>query len=412
MEKTNKQFIINSNNSLHFLLDKIIDYLSFKLPQILKFFGLKEFRQVTINLFDDREDYLEFSRKFFEPTSYSIGNFTNGMINYYCDLDKLKIERQIKYLCTNITHELIHIIYEELIQEKTQDARIKWLDEGLANYLSGENDNSDINQFKWWFLDRIVRRDKIIPLIEMLKFNDTFVGEQNEFNGDDLSYLLVRYLIETRTDEKFQTLIRSKKMLLEIEPNILDEAIGYYVSKFPVKENFNEINTLEELFDYMCKYMLYGWFNNKNEIKLNTMEDFKNEYIVSSNKKVLECLVGTCIEQVAFQKYWFDLKGIYNELYVIRRPPKAKGELGIHCFSIVYYNDKWYYFEHANAPRRGIYIFDTKDEAIDYVLSYYKNEEGSLTEVNGFPCDLSFKEFNSYIDQIESISIEHFKLGK
>ena len=48
------------------------------------------------------------------------------------------------------------------------------------------------------------------------------------YNGYDLSYLVVRYLIENNSQEDFYLIMKSKNKIRNIGENILEIAIGYY----------------------------------------------------------------------------------------------------------------------------------------------------------------------------------------
>ena len=65
-----------------------------------------------------------------------------------------------------------------------------------------------------------------IPCINDLKHGSDFVNEN--YNGYDLAYLAVKYLIENNSDEDFYLIMRSKDAIKDIGENILNIAISYY----------------------------------------------------------------------------------------------------------------------------------------------------------------------------------------
>ena len=80
----------------------------------------------------------------------------------------------------------------------------------------------------------------------------------------------------------------------------------------------------------------------------------------------------------------------------------------MHCFVLYYLNGKVYQIEHPNWERIGIYEFKTEEEAIETINEYYvKLADGKSRPVTQFfevPYNLSFKEFNNYINDLPSIT--------
>lgn len=221
----NDDFIIYGNSDLEIVKKDIIHCLSEKKEFLLSFFGLKSFKRIPINLFHNHKTYIEFTKQFYEPAPYSKGNFTNGMINYSYNLNA------ISELKSTLIHELVHLFYQSIWEEKYD--RILWLDEGLAQYLSGEKSLLENNneRFKAWYLDRIIRYDKIIPPMDFLKEHGGSYGQfvdnnSNKYNGYDLSYLMVRYVIEHDSD--IIALLNDVQKIKALESHLMEDCINYY----------------------------------------------------------------------------------------------------------------------------------------------------------------------------------------
>ena len=61
--------------------------------------------------------------------------------------------------------------------------------------------------------------------------NDLIHGSKfvnDDYNGYPLSYLSVRYLLETKTDEELLQMIKFSEKAKELGPEILSKAINYY----------------------------------------------------------------------------------------------------------------------------------------------------------------------------------------
>ena len=219
----NDNFIVYSSQSLREFSLNCFNNLTLDKKRILDFFGLTTFRKVTIVLYDNVETFRNFiyslrGEKESLP-KYAMGTFDRGMLISYVNLkekEELKSKKSI--------HEYVHVVNKEAIYQK----RVTWLDEGLAVYLSNEKDYlNNPDEFKDFFNKKILAITEL-PIMNNLNW-DNFKTEI--YNGYDLSYLCVRYLIETMSDNDFQKMLRSYDLSLKTGENILNEAINYFQNK-------------------------------------------------------------------------------------------------------------------------------------------------------------------------------------
>ena len=82
-----------------------------------------------------------------------------------------------------------------------------------------------------------------------------------------------------------------------------------------------------------------------------------------------------------------------------------EAEEHMHCFVLYYLNNKVYQIEHPNWMRIGIYEFASEEAAIKEINDYYiEMAEGMprpLTEYYEVTPNISFKEFNNYINSLD-----------
>lgn len=203
-----------------------------QLISVMNFFQIKEIEQLTIFIYDNKNDFKNVTKY-----PYNLGPLAGAYNHYaiyvYADLNKITIEE----LCNSIIHEVIHKIYNYYILIKTNEPKLVWLEEGLAQYLSNEKEHLKDNQTLRTFLRIYVfNENKIIPDIRYLskhgnKFGSFIDEETNKYNGYVWSYLIVRYLIETKTKEEFLKLIRNPSSLSRFEQTLIEDTINYYKSK-------------------------------------------------------------------------------------------------------------------------------------------------------------------------------------
>ena len=211
-------FIINYQDNLEKLVTNFVSYYKNNINELLKKFYLDSINKMEIRLFSDKS--------LLGDIPYKLGDFAGFFndkgVNCYININGNKSE---SYIIKAIMHEIVHHIYRFYIEEEV-DSRIIWFDEGLAMNFSLQNDKyNDEDTFKE-FLNNKIFSIKNIPCINDLNHGKSFVNEN--YNGYDLSYLVVRYLIENNSQEDFYLIMKSKNKIRNIGENILEIAIGYY----------------------------------------------------------------------------------------------------------------------------------------------------------------------------------------
>ncbi len=125
-----------------------------------------------------------------------------------------------------VFHELIHYITDILYGKLPE-----WLTEGIAKYLDGSYKKDISNLLK-------LINTYEVPDVSKMKDNEFIVteGDKTIYNGYDLSYLMVRYLIETLGKDFLFTLMKNKEQISLIEQKTLTEAIEYFNCQY-LEEN-------------------------------------------------------------------------------------------------------------------------------------------------------------------------------
>ena len=173
---------------------------------------------------------------------------------------------------------------------------------------------------------------------------------------------------------------------------------------------FRNLKTVNELMDFMNKNITYGWLDINNDLHFNNLFNFRKNYKVSSIKEILESGVGTCIEQAKLIKYFFDMIGLENRLFCHRtyeNEDNIINEVKMHCIVLFNKNNTWYHFEHSNQPKRGIHKYDDVNSAlIDITSGFKKNDIRALSEITEIPDNISFKQFNDYINNFPEFTFK------
>ena len=131
----NKYFKVIADPYFENIKKDLISYLDVKIKYIMTFFRLDNIDKINIYLYTDKEEFQRVTRHPYS-TNYLAGAYNIFGIRVYVDLNA--VSKREFYSC--ITHELVHLIYQNYIQEKGIQNKVVWFEEGLAENLSGEKD--------------------------------------------------------------------------------------------------------------------------------------------------------------------------------------------------------------------------------------------------------------------------------
>ncbi len=391
----NQDFLVWGKEELKSVVEELMPHLLEKKQQFSSFFNTV-FPKIMIILFENREEYESYVERHLEKTDRIILTYS-----------RISQNQLLPFLKQSICYQYAKLFYKK-ISEKYEKKHL-WIEEGLAQILSGEKDKLEKNatHFRAFYLDSIVRKDKQIPGFSFFLKTRWEFNKREAYDEYAISYLLVHYLNEIKIDWK--KLLTKEEKIKEVEKTILKDCIEYYNQKYPVKNNFYEIKNDSELMDYMNKFILYGWLDYEKNEHIDTLIDFKEKYRTSSVKEILDYGLGTCIEQAKLIQYWFTLMGIENKLFCYRTFDEEKtDDIKMHCFLLFHYQGFWYHFEHSIVRKRGIYKFSTLEEAIEKTTRKFLNEFDlkELIEIPTIPDFLTLKELNEYISSFEKKETE------
>ena len=138
---------------------------------------------------------------------------------------------KLGFLIASIVHEFVHLVYNN----QASYNHCVWLEEGLAQFLSGQKSFLEADEDKYlnWLKKSVLEKE--IPPITFLKKHGSNYGEfcdcnTNKYNGYDISYALIRFIIEANSEEKLYKIIRNPCVLLVFEENIMDNFKNRYLT--------------------------------------------------------------------------------------------------------------------------------------------------------------------------------------
>lgn len=225
----NNNFVLYAPDSLNYITNDLETILDQSLNLYKSIFEIDYFRKVQINYFDNIEEFRSFIYELRGEQGslpeYAKGTFDKGMINAFIESNIIEGTPLFIHRKYNASHELFHIMYQELVWGRNHQDRIVWFDEGMAQFFSGENTEEMTTNFNNWF-NKVKHNTKAIPNLNELNHGSGF--ETNEYSGYNLSLLAVKYLYDQLGVDKFKKLISDNKRIIKFGENVINNAFDFY----------------------------------------------------------------------------------------------------------------------------------------------------------------------------------------
>ena len=133
----------------------------------------------------------------------------------------------------------------------------------------------------------------------------------------------------------------------------------------------DNIKTPEELLSFMSKNIEYGFLGKNGHIYHKDDSDWYEQYILQTKEELLNNKVGTCWDQVEFERDWFinngyEIKTIFEMVNI-----DYENNYPTHTYLAYKNDDNWYWFEHSDFNNRGIHKYNKFDELISDQFNKY-----------------------------------------
>jgi len=135
--------------------------------------------------------------------------------------------------------------------------------------------------------------------------------------------------------------------------------------------DYKNINTPEDLLNFMSKYINYGFISNEGKRYIESDKfwnrDWYKKCIIQSGSGILKTKLGTCWDQVELERKWFKEHNYeFKTIFFWFNLPPTKNR-PTHTILAFKNNNKWFWFEHSFFSYRGIYEYDSLKELINDV---------------------------------------------
>ena len=191
-------------------------------------------------------------------------------------------------------------------------------------------------------------------------------------------------------------------------------------------DKYNEIDTPEALLLFMdnIRYGFYGkdgreYTNDGTEVSNKAFQTAcVREYALANKDKVLKYGLGQCFDQTELERSWFKEHNYEFKTIFIWFLFDYENNYPTHSYLIYKDNEQYCYFEHADENNKGIYRFDSYEEAIRFQMKKhidYTMANGNIVnsevmehlhiyEYDIMQYEISFEEFTDVILDAKEIT--------
>lgn len=111
----------------------------------------------------------------------------------------------------------------------------------------------------------------------------------------------------------------------------------------------------------------YGYLYEGKDISEN--EDLPKHYTLNSPEKTIKDKMGVCWDQVELERKYFDELNVETKSYFMCNYDGTF--FPTHTFLVVFIDNKYYYFENAWMPYKGVEKFNSLRELLNVVVSRF-----------------------------------------
>lgn len=155
-----------------------------------------------------------------------------------------------------------------------------------------------------------------------------------------------------------------------------------------------------ELLQFFEENMKYG-FVYRNKVFTDYESDFQQNmdklYKIRLGNNFIKHRYGVCWDFCEFERLYFLANNIEYECYFIESCINNNDVGPTHTFAIYKQNNKWYWFEYSWLYHRGIWEYNSKDNALKDILNKFKKFYGNkLKNISIYKTNQVTKRLNAF----------------
>ncbi len=218
-----KNFILNYQNELENFIQDSLSIFEQKKSLITNLFDNELKEKIKASFFVNRKDFVDYIKKISggcEPPDWATGCFYNNEIQILIDVNN---PNEVEFEKHTLTHELVHLYFNNIIYNKFDINRIRWLDESFAGFIDGANDKLTISEYK-----NIAKKLASVAKMDVNILDDTNKVTTNKYNGYDMFDIIGKYIFDNNLAKQYlENLKTNYKTVRKLGKTILYTAICY-----------------------------------------------------------------------------------------------------------------------------------------------------------------------------------------
>ncbi len=155
-----------------------------------------------------------------------------------------------------------------------------------------------------------------------------------------------------------------------------------------IQTAISKARTPQDIMDFFDNFISYGCIDLDGVKYIDSLggNDFRARYRTLSLQDTLKYQIGACIEQTNVTKYLLDTIGVKGRMFCTMGYNEEHNTPDdiylVHCFTLANFDDKVLNIEHSDSELRGIYSYDTIEEAIIKTHQLFSNKFRCLTSIS------------------------------
>ena len=185
------------------------------------------------------------------------------------------------------------------------------------------------------------------------------------------------------------------------------------------------IHTPVQLMEHLDENIEYGVIDkNGNKFTDSSSEKFQfvcnNEWFLRPVQQILLDKIGHCYDQVEIERYWFENNNYeVKTFWISAYQPEIENSGFSHTYLLFKENNQWKLFEHSDYYNRGIFSFNSLNEAIIFqAKNQIETAEKCLKPEKAYSVcikeylkpktNLNMTEFLEFINNSKDINVDMF----
>ena len=149
---------------------------------------------------------------------------------------------------------------------------------------------------------------------------------------------------------------------------------------------YEDVKSPEELLLFMSENISYGVATDDGKVYSGADGDLfqeacRTKWKLCSPERVIKTGYGHCFDDTELERAWFVKNGYECKTLFIWFCMDHENPYFMHTYLVYKDENKWKYFEYSDSDNRGIYTFDSYDDAISFQRNKFIDYNSKMNPV-------------------------------